>query len=214
MPKALWEEDEEAEEADRKASKEKREAGYRAMSPRRAVVAELKNVLPGKLWQRHVYSRNAPARLNLRANKTFKDMLKYEKVRKGREAVANVLAGRRMNALRPGQPNRGSVRSMRAVSRRGIGLNRNTENIVAQMLLGPRARGQLPILERMAASRRGKNVTRRVNEARAKRIAEYERKEAELRHLGPKRERPSKTRSASAGRRSKSRSRSRSVRSA
>lgn len=209
MALASWEQDWADENAARAASKERKRAGYRAMSPRRAVIAELKNELPGKLHHRFMYARNAPALLNYRQERTLKNMLKHNKIQRGRTAVANVLAGRRLNRIVPvGRPNVETVKAMRLLSKGGIrGLPENIQDQIAEMLHGATRRGQLPIMERMARSRRGRSVTRRVNEARARRVAEYERREKELRHLGPKREHVSKTRSVG-----RSRSKSRSTR--
>jgi hypothetical protein len=218
MAKASWEQDVENEEQYQQSLIAEKRAGYARMSPRKAVVAELKNVLPGKLHVRHIYARNKPAELNWKQEKLFRQMKAFNKTLKGHNAVANVIAGRRLNAVPAGRVGAQTVKSMRAVSKAGLAakLPDNVQNVIAQMLVGPRRRGQLPIMQRMGSTRRGRSVTRRVNEARARRVASIERREKEMRHLGPRRERPSKTRSASAGRRSKSksRSRSRSVRSA
>lgn len=191
MAKASWEQDLENEEQYQQSLIAEKRAGYARMSPRKAVVAELKNVLPGKLHVRHMYARNKPAQLNWKQEKVLQQMKAFNKTLKGHKAVANVIAGRRLNKQVPaGQPNLESVKSLRGVSRRGLGLNPNVENVVAQMLHGPRRTGQLPVMTRMGLTRRGKNIEKRMEKLMATRRG--------LARLGPGRNRVSKARSASA----------------
>ena len=176
---ASWEENWAAENEARKSEDNEKAARRAALTPRRRIVEEVESAARKRGERMHMGYRRGPmtfANLEARQRKVLKEMKQIERTRKGKSAVKNVIEGRKINRTVPaGQRNIASVRAMRALSREGIARGyRNVEDEIAQMLLGKRPTGKVPIMERLATSRRGKNVTRRVDEARRKKLVALE----------------------------------------